>query len=226
MEKYIYIDQGSTYSGSFTTGVNLTGQTVIGQIRKWYDAAEYQYFSVNTTNAVAGIITVTMSAEQTSQLIPGRNVFDILMSDTATGTTNKRILQGQAVVSPGLSGVSPTNEVTVDSEELLTIAQGSTFSNVIELRNSNGSLKDLTGFTARMQIRPTVDSPIVIDNLTTENGKLSITGSIVSINISAATTASYMFDTAVFDLEIVAPDTVTVARVLSGRIVLITNITK
>jgi len=41
---------------------------------------------------------------------------------------------------------------------LLTIEQGATTDLLLEYKDSNGNPVDLSGYTARMQIRPTIDS--------------------------------------------------------------------
>lgn len=64
---------------------------------------------------------------------------------------------------------------------------------------------DLTGYMARMQIREKVGSDVVIDELTTENGKIIIDAEDASIRIEipASTTQNYNFTTAVYSLEII-----------------------
>ena len=64
---------------------------------------------------------------------------------------------------------------------------------------------DLTGYMARMQIREKVGSDVVIDELTTENGKIIIDAedATIRIEIPASTTQNYNFTTAVYSLEII-----------------------
>lgn len=64
---------------------------------------------------------------------------------------------------------------------------------------------DLTGYRARMQIREKVGSDVVIDELTTENGKIIIDAEQASIRIEipATDTQNYDFTTAVYSLEII-----------------------
>lgn len=66
---------------------------------------------------------------------------------------------------------------------------------------------DLTGCTARMQVRSEVESPDVLIELTTENGRITLGGvdGTVDLLISAADTAAIDWDGGVFDLEIVHP---------------------
>jgi len=225
IESFLYIDQGSNYSQVLETGFNLAGYTAVAQIRKWYDGSEYDYVNALVTNAATGQITLSMSAEDTAFLKPGRNVFDVLA--THSSGNRLRVAQGQAIVSPGLTGVNPTTSTTSDDNVLLEMTQGSDFEHTIELRDPDGSIKSLVGYTAEMQIRPTVDSPIVIMELSTANSRLQINGSAgtVTIHLSAVETGSFTFDTAVYDIEITSP-TSEVTRILQGTIVLSLNITK
>jgi hypothetical protein len=62
---------------------------------------------------------------------------------------------------------------------------------------------DLTGYTARMQIREKVTSETVLETLTTSNGKILInnTAKTISMILSAATTEAYTWKTGVYSLE-------------------------
>ncbi len=64
---------------------------------------------------------------------------------------------------------------------------------------------DLTGYTARMQIREKLTSTEVVKELTTENSGITIDTAnyTITINISAADTALFSFKTAVYSLELV-----------------------
>jgi hypothetical protein len=63
---------------------------------------------------------------------------------------------------------------------------------------------DLSGYTARMQIREKLTSTTTLDSLTTENGKIFLdnTKKTISIILSATTTAAYTFKTGVYSLEL------------------------
>jgi hypothetical protein len=65
---------------------------------------------------------------------------------------------------------------------------------------------NLTGFTARMQVRSKIDSTTVIVELTTENGYIVIdnTTKTITLNIPATVTAAFTFATAVYSLEILS----------------------
>jgi hypothetical protein len=65
---------------------------------------------------------------------------------------------------------------------------------------------DLTGFTARMQLRSSLTSPIVLEELTSENGKINISNinKTITLSIPASTTAAYNFSSAVYSLELIS----------------------
>lgn len=64
---------------------------------------------------------------------------------------------------------------------------------------------DLSNYTARMQMRSSAGSDVVLLELTTENGGLTLGGTdgTVSRMIAATATAALAFRTAVYDLELV-----------------------
>ena len=67
---------------------------------------------------------------------------------------------------------------------------------------------DLTGCTARMQVRGDIESETVLLELTTENGGIVLGGAAGTIVIfmSAVQTAAITWTPGVYDLEIVFPD--------------------
>jgi hypothetical protein len=87
----------------------------------------------------------------------------------------------------------------------------------------------LTGYSARMQVRRTIDSDTFLLNLTTQNGALIVNptaGDVnkISINVSAATTAS-VTTSGVYDLEIISTENI-VSRVLQGSFTLSPEVTR
>jgi hypothetical protein len=86
---------------------------------------------------------------------------------------------------------------------------------------------DLTGYTARMQIREKLDSSTVIHELTTENGGIVIdtTNYKVTVVISAADTALFTFNTAVYSLELISP-TNEVYPFVNGVLTLVKEVTR
>lgn len=86
---------------------------------------------------------------------------------------------------------------------------------------------NLTGFTAKMQIREKLDSTTVIEELTTENGKLIVTPltSQIQILIPAANTELYTFATAVYSLELISSGNI-VTPLCNGTITLVKEVTR
>lgn len=86
---------------------------------------------------------------------------------------------------------------------------------------------DLTGFTARMQIRETVDSATILATLTTENGGITLGGTAgtVTLLLSATATAAFTFGSAVYDLEIISAGGI-VTPLLSGAVTLVKEVTR
>lgn len=113
--------------------------------------------------------------------------------------------------------------------ENITIRQGSTFTHVFEITDANG-IVDLTGASARMQIRTSINSPEFLIELTTANGRVVLTHALglVSLVINSDDTAA-LESSGYYDLEIVlpdAPDPDLVYRVREGRVTLLKNTTR
>lgn len=86
--------------------------------------------------------------------------------------------------------------------------QGATYERVIILRDSGAGLVDLTGFTARMQIRPTAASSIVTRELTSANGGITLGGihGTITLTINAADTAAIPAGSYVYDVNLTGAD--------------------
>lgn len=103
----------------------------------------------------------------------------------------------------------------------LKIDQGTTFSKkAIWKSGTPPTPVNLTGCTAKMQIRDKVGSSTVLLELTTENGGIvlgGVTGSIEFCKLSAATTSQIAWRIGVYDLKITFADS-TVKRKISGTV--------
>lgn len=87
---------------------------------------------------------------------------------------------------------------------------------------------DLTGYTAQMQIRETLDSSTVIHELTSAVGggiSIDTANYTVTINIPANTTRNFDFTTAVYSLELTDPSGV-VTTLVTGNLTLVREITR
>lgn len=86
---------------------------------------------------------------------------------------------------------------------------------------------DLTGFTARMQVRSKVDSAAVLVELTTENSYINISNinKTITLTIPATITSGFTFSTAVYSLELVSSGG-QVTPFCEGTITLVKEVTR
>jgi hypothetical protein len=105
--------------------------------------------------------------------------------------------------------------------------QGSTFSRSIYIEQpdlatdpTGGTFTafSLSGYTARMQVRRTIDAQDFLLNLSTENGAMTVASGVdeneINIDLAASVTAS-VSTSGVYDIEIINPSG-NVSRVLQG----------
>lgn len=85
---------------------------------------------------------------------------------------------------------------------------------------------DLSGYSARMQLRSKISSEDVIDTLTTENGKLELDTelSTITIEIPASVTENYNFNVAFYSLELVSGQEV--VPFINGTVTLVKEVTR
>lgn len=107
------------------------------------------------------------------------------------------------------------------------IEQGATLLKPIVWKDSAGTAVNLTGYTAKMQIRKSVSSEDVLLELSTVNSKLSITANTGTITMifSAATTEAIDWSRGKYDLELTS-STGVVTRLLEGEITVSKEITR
>jgi hypothetical protein len=107
----------------------------------------------------------------------------------------------------------------------IEIEQGATFQKIITIYDDSIQ-RDLSGYTARMQVRPTFASTTTILDLTEDSGGITINDDdTITIYISATDTAALDFSTARYDFEIEAADE-TVTRLLYGKVKLMPEVTR
>ena len=106
--------------------------------------------------------------------------------------------------------------------------QGATFSRTITWTDSARNPINVTGYTARMQVRATLESTQTVLELTTQNSKISLGGILgtVTLTVSAADMANVSADKYVYDLELVAPTTGVVNRLVQGNFVVRGEVTR
>lgn len=111
----------------------------------------------------------------------------------------------------------------------LTIYKGSTFVKSIQWKTGDPAVAvDLSGCTARMQVRKSPCDSTILESLTTENGKIVITQPLngkLEIRISAQTSSAYTFVSGVYDLEVVFTNG-TVTRIIEGNFIAMPEVTR
>ena len=95
--------------------------------------------------------------------------------------------------------------------------QGATFSRQLTWLDDSSSAVNLTGYTARMQVRETVESSSTLLSLTTENSRIALGGTAgtITLTVTAADTAAVVAGHYVYDLELVSGSG-TVYRLVQG----------
>lgn len=103
-----------------------------------------------------------------------------------------------------------------------TCPQGSTLRTLLTYKLDNTPV-DITGYSARLQVRETYESDEYIVNLTNLNGGITLGGSAgtIELYISASTTTNFISGDHVYDLELINPS-FEVTRLIEGRF----NVTK
>lgn len=108
----------------------------------------------------------------------------------------------------------------------ITCEQGATFERVFTFYNQDGTTPfDLTGYSARMQIRRDIDATTTLLDLTTENGRIALGGAegTITLTLTPGETAA-LTDDGVYDLEISTAEAV--YRVLKGAFRLDPEVTR
>lgn len=117
--------------------------------------------------------------------------------------------------------------MTIDAgQHDIAIYKGATFSKVITWKADDTPV-NLTGYTARMQVREAIDSIDPFITLTTENGGIALGGTAgtITLTIAAATTAGYTPLRGVYDLELISGSGI-VTRLLQGSVILFAEVTR
>ena len=103
----LYIDQGTDYTitvdvtDSAGDILDLTGYTATAQIRKTYTSSSLSATFTTSIAAAAGQVTISLTDTQTSALEAGRYVYDLNIE--SAGGVKTRVIEGQAVVTPGVT---------------------------------------------------------------------------------------------------------------------------
>jgi hypothetical protein len=102
----LYMDQGTTFNNTINITddvtnavVNVSGYTITSQMRRSYYSANATANIICTiTDASNGEITMSMTSANTSNIRPGRYLFDVKTINTSNVVS--RILEGIVTVTP------------------------------------------------------------------------------------------------------------------------------
>jgi hypothetical protein len=101
----LFLEKGATFSTSLTldgsngTAYDLTNVTAKSQVRKsYYSANSTADFVVTIPNPTSGVINMLLSSANTSNIAPGRYVYDVVIKDSSNNVT--RVLEGIVNVTP------------------------------------------------------------------------------------------------------------------------------
>jgi hypothetical protein len=109
----------------------------------------------------------------------------------------------------------------------ITIYQGATFSQQFTWKDQAGTPINLTGYTARMMARTSIDAPAAFLTLNTANGGIALGGAAgtITLNLSDAQTAAISVMQGVYDLELI-DSLAKVIRLLEGSVVISPEVTR
>ena len=114
----------------------------------------------------------------------------------------------------------------MSGEYNINILQGSDKHIVLTLKNDDGSVINLTGYTANMQVRPRINSKNILDELTTTNNRIDIEaddGRII-LKFPNGVSTNYDFENAVYDVEVYAGGRA--RRLIQGRLLVDKEVTR
>ena len=98
----IVIEKGTDFSIDYNLSnkdgsvLNLTNYTVSAKLKKHFAATSSVGFAVSFVDAPNGKIKISMASSITSTLSPGRNVYDVVTTDSSNIV--KKVIKGMAFV--------------------------------------------------------------------------------------------------------------------------------
>jgi hypothetical protein len=103
----LVIEQGATFISTLNVedvngdAINLTSYTANSQMRKSYYSSSSNIIISTITGTSNGEITLGMSAANTSNLAPGRYVYDVIITSPTNVVT--RVVEGIVTVLPSVT---------------------------------------------------------------------------------------------------------------------------
>lgn len=107
----LIINSGSDFSQDFflensstNSALNLSTSSISSQLRKWSGSSGVTTFTSSIVNVSSGQVRIGLTSSVTSNLKPGRYVYDILLTQTSgITTTTSRVVEGMALVREGVT---------------------------------------------------------------------------------------------------------------------------
>lgn len=108
ISRNLYIDQGSEFYFEFPITdeakniVNLSAFTAEARMKKSYSSTESTNLNANIPEPANGIVSVYLTSDQSAELVAGRYVYDLVITNTTT-SGRIRAVEGICVVNPGVT---------------------------------------------------------------------------------------------------------------------------
>lgn len=99
----LYLDQGATFVSNLAyidnskNPIDLSGFSVRAEFRSSYNTANSYTFTASMADESNGIVNLTMSSSDTTNIKAGRYVYDI---EVYNGAVVTRIFEGLVIVNP------------------------------------------------------------------------------------------------------------------------------
>lgn len=107
----------------------------------------------------------------------------------------------------------------------LTIPQGTTWGVAWPIVDTEGRPVDLTGWSARSQVRSDVRTDRVLHEWSSANGTVELDNAYVTLRVAPDTSTAWDWTSGVYDVELTSPDHV-VYRVAEGRVSVSPEVTR
>lgn len=104
----IVIESGTDFSQTFELELSdsnspfpLNNYTVYSQMRKYAGSVNYVTFTTSITPpSSSGVISISLTSEQTILIKPGRYVYDVIVDD---GNIKTKVVEGMVLVREGVT---------------------------------------------------------------------------------------------------------------------------
>jgi hypothetical protein len=95
--------QSFTLSGDNNSPLNLSNYDIKSQLRKHPQSSSYVNFITTAVSpSSGGVIKISLPSNSTTDLRPGRYLYDIILTNNQTGEKTK-VIEGSAIVSKSIT---------------------------------------------------------------------------------------------------------------------------